>query len=119
MSRAKGTFVKRAACLLVVAALAIPFGVRGNAADSDTLYFGALEEKVAQNVKTATVTKSEFYVTGAVQASLEFSSNQYVVCDAYSKINSKLYYRRQDIEQLLANNYTRCTIDFSHGKFIK
>ena len=37
----------------------------------------------------------------------------------YSKINSKLYYRRQDIEQLLANNYTRCTIDFSHGKFIK
>ncbi|MBR4781644.1 MAG: efflux RND transporter periplasmic adaptor subunit [Lachnospiraceae bacterium] len=81
MSRAKGTFVKRAACLLVVAALAIPFGVRGNAADSDTLYFGALEEKVAQNVKTATVTKSEFYVTGAVQASLEFSSNQYVVCD--------------------------------------
>ena len=81
MSRVKGALIKRAACLLVVAALCVPLSVNGNAADSDTLYFGALEEKVAQNVKTATVTKGEFFVSGAVQASLDFSNNQYVSCD--------------------------------------
>lgn len=81
MSRVNGKFVRRAACFLAAAALCIPLTVNGKAADSDTLYFGALEEKVAQNVNTTTVTKGEFFVTGAVQGSLDFSSNQYVTCD--------------------------------------
>ncbi|MBQ6026231.1 MAG: efflux RND transporter periplasmic adaptor subunit [Lachnospiraceae bacterium] len=81
MSRVNGKVIKRAACFLAAAALCIPLTVKGTAADSDTLYFGALEEKVAQNVKTTKVTKGEFFVTGAVQGSLEFSSNQYVMCD--------------------------------------
>ena len=81
MSRVNGKVIKRAACFLAAAALCIPLTVKGTAADSDTLYFGALEEKVAQNVKITKVTKGEFFVTGAVQGSLEFSSNQYVMCD--------------------------------------
>ena len=37
----------------------------------------------------------------------------------YSHLGKKFYYRRQDIEAILNANYTRCTIDFSHGKIIK
>ena len=81
MSKTKSTLLKRAACLLACLSLCLPLTVNGKAADSDTLYFGALEEKVAQNVNTAIVTKGSFYVSGAVQASLNFNSNQYVGCD--------------------------------------
>ena len=37
----------------------------------------------------------------------------------YSRINNKIYYRRQDLQQVLADNYVPSAIDFSHGKFIK
>ncbi len=38
---------------------------------------------------------------------------------AYSRINNKIYFRRQDLEAILNNNYTRKPIDFTDGKIIK
>ena len=37
----------------------------------------------------------------------------------YSRINNKIYYRRQDLQQVLADNYVPSAIDFTHGKIIK
>ncbi len=38
----------------------------------------------------------------------------------FTRLNNKIYYRRQDIEQILSNNYTGNIIDFTgHGKIIK
>lgn len=38
----------------------------------------------------------------------------------YSRINNKIYYRRQDIQQILADNYQPIAIDLTkHGKIIK
>ena len=37
----------------------------------------------------------------------------------FSRINHKLYFRRQDLEAILNNNYTRKPIDFTDGKIIK
>jgi hypothetical protein len=38
----------------------------------------------------------------------------------YSRINNKIYYRRQDIQQILADNYKPTAIDLTkHGKIIK
>ena len=37
----------------------------------------------------------------------------------YSRINNKIYYRRQDLQQVLADNYVPSAIDFSHGNIIK
>ena len=37
----------------------------------------------------------------------------------YSRINNKIYFRRQDLEAILNNNYTRKPIDFTDGKIIK
>lgn len=38
----------------------------------------------------------------------------------YSRINNKIYYRRQDIQQILADNYQPTAIDLTkHGKIIK
>ncbi len=38
----------------------------------------------------------------------------------YSRINNKIYYRRQDIQQILADNYQPIAIDLTkHGKTIK
>lgn len=38
----------------------------------------------------------------------------------YSRINNKIYYRRQDIQQILADNYQPIAIDLiKHGKIIK
>lgn len=37
----------------------------------------------------------------------------------FSRINNKLYFRRQDLEAILNNNYTRKPIDFTDGKIIK
>lgn len=37
----------------------------------------------------------------------------------YSRINNKIYYRRQDIQQYLADNYVPSAIDFSHEIIIK
>ncbi len=34
----------------------------------------------------------------------------------YSRINNKIYYRRQDLQNILADNYVPSVIDFSHGK---
>ena len=79
MSRAK--WVKKALCLFLVFAFMLMPSVGSHADGEDVLYFGALDESIAQNVKTASVEKGEFYVTGAVQASLEFPSQQMVFCD--------------------------------------
>ena len=38
---------------------------------------------------------------------------------AYSRITNKIYFRRQDLEAILNNNYTRKPIDFTDGKIIK
>lgn len=38
----------------------------------------------------------------------------------YSRINNKIYYRRQDIQKILADNYQPIAIDLTkHGKIIK
>ena len=37
----------------------------------------------------------------------------------YSRINNKIYYRRQDIQQYLADNYVPSAIAFSHEIIIK
>lgn len=37
----------------------------------------------------------------------------------YSRINNKIYYRRQDLQQVLADNYVPSAIDFSHENIIK
>ena len=37
----------------------------------------------------------------------------------YSRINNKIYYRSQDLQQVLADNYVPSAIDFTHGKIIK
>lgn len=37
----------------------------------------------------------------------------------YSRINNKIYFRRQDLEAILNNNYTRKPIDFTDGKITK
>ena len=34
----------------------------------------------------------------------------------YSRINNKIYYRRQDIQQILADNYKMNTIRYDYGK---
>ena len=78
MSRVKSGLVKKVACAFVITALAMPMTVSGHAASDENLYFGALEESLAQNVKTTVVEKGEFYITGAVQATLDFTSNQWV-----------------------------------------
>lgn len=37
----------------------------------------------------------------------------------FSRINNKIYYRRQDIQNILADNYKANSIDFTkHGKII-
>ena len=78
MSRVKSGLIKKVACAFTIAALSIPMTVSGHAATDDNLYFGALDETLAQNVKTTVVEKGEFYITGAVQASLDFTSNRWV-----------------------------------------
>ena len=79
MLRAKG--LKKCICLLLVAVIAFIPSVSSRAEGDDVLYFGALDESIAQNVKTAVVEKGEFYITGAVNASLEFPSQQMVFND--------------------------------------
>ncbi len=79
MLRAKS--LKKALCLLLVLLLAFIPSVNSRAEGDDVLYFGALNESIAQNVNTAIVEKGEFYITGAVNASLDFESNQYVFND--------------------------------------
>lgn len=37
----------------------------------------------------------------------------------YSKINNKVYFRRQDIQKILADNYVMAAIHFDYGKTIK
>ena len=37
----------------------------------------------------------------------------------YSRINNKIYYRRQDLQQVLADNYVPSAIDFTHENIIK
>lgn len=37
----------------------------------------------------------------------------------YSRINNKIYYRRQDLQQVLADNYVTSAIDFTHENIIK
>ncbi len=38
----------------------------------------------------------------------------------FSRINNKIYYRRQDIQNILADNYQPIAIDLTkHGKIIK
>lgn len=37
----------------------------------------------------------------------------------YSRINNKIYYRRQDLQQVLADNYIPSAIDFTHENIIK
>ncbi|MBR4342625.1 MAG: efflux RND transporter periplasmic adaptor subunit [Lachnospiraceae bacterium] len=81
MSRVNLKMLKRIACMLMIAALMLPLTVSGHAAGDDVLYFGALEQTVAQNVKTTVVEKGEFYITGAIQASLDFTSSQWVFND--------------------------------------
>ena len=79
MLRAK--YLKKCICLLLVAVIAFIPSVNLKAEGDDVLYFGALDESIAQNVKTAIVEKGEFYITGAVNASLEFPSQQMVFND--------------------------------------
>lgn len=37
----------------------------------------------------------------------------------YSRINNKIYYRRQDLQQVLADNHVPSAIDFTYGNIIK
>lgn len=37
----------------------------------------------------------------------------------YSRINNKIYYRRQDLQQVLADNYVPSAIDFTHENILK
>ena len=37
----------------------------------------------------------------------------------YSRINNKIYYRRQDLQQVLADNYVPSAINFTHENIIK
>ena len=73
--------LKKLLCILLIAVVALIPNVSGIAADDDVLYFGALEESIAQNVKTATVERGEFFVNGAINASLNFQSYQWVYND--------------------------------------
>lgn len=74
-------FCKKLLCLTLVLILAIIPATGGSAAEDDVLYFGALDESIAQNVKTATVEKGVFFVNGAIPATLEFMNNQWVFND--------------------------------------
>ena len=38
---------------------------------------------------------------------------------SYSRINNKIYYRRQDLQQVLADNYVPSAIDFTNENIIK
>lgn len=78
MLRANTSLFKKIACAFLIVALAFPQSVSGIAEEDDDLYFGALEESLASNVKTAVVEKGEFSITGAVAASLNFSSTRMV-----------------------------------------
>ena len=78
--RKKG-LCKKLLCLTLVLILAVMPATGGSAAEDDVLYFGALEESIAQNVKTATVEKGVFFVNGAISAELDFTSNQMVFND--------------------------------------
>ena len=69
MLRAKS--FKKALCLLLVLLLAFIPSVNSRAEGDDVLCFGALDESITQNVNTAIVEKGEFYITGAVNASLD------------------------------------------------
>ena len=81
MLRVKTSLIKKTVCALMVMLLCVPMVVSGHAADDDVLYFGALEESIAQNVKTTTAEKGIFFTSGLVQGSLEFLSNQWVFSD--------------------------------------
>ena len=82
MLRVKSSAFKKIICLLLIAAVAfIPY--IDSSADDEDLYLGALEESIASNVKTATVERGEFIITGAVPASLSYSSNRGVFSEIY------------------------------------
>ena len=72
---------KKIICLFLILGVVLIPSVSLKADGDDVLYFGALDESIAQNVKTAIVEKGEFYITGAVQAALEFPSQQMVFND--------------------------------------
>ena len=42
--------------------------------------------------------------------------NEHII--PYSKINNKVYFRRQDIQKILADNYVKNAILFDNGKII-
>ena len=81
MLRVKTSLIKKTVCALMVIALSVPMVVTGHAADDDVLYFGALDESIAQNVKTTVVEKGTFFTSGLVQGNLDFTSNQWVFSD--------------------------------------
>ena len=85
MLRADGkkSLCKKLLCLALVLSLTFIPATGLSAAEDDVLYFGALDENIAQNVKTATVEKGVFFVNGAVQAKIDFYSNQAVFMDIH------------------------------------
>ena len=85
MLRADSSLFKKILCLCLLLILTVNLTVSfdSRAEGEDDLYFGALNESIAQNVKTAVVEKGEFFINGAVQGSLEFGGNNMVFCDIH------------------------------------
>lgn len=79
MSRIKMSFARKALCAVIIFSVSLAVTVPGKADGGDTLYFGESEDTVAQNVQSTTVKRGEFYITGAVPGSIEYSGAQYVM----------------------------------------